>query len=456
MRWFLVVTAVALAVTGSASGELVAQVSDGMVAVAPNGTPLVGFVRGQQLVIAQRTARDRWRQQAVSRVSRGSRLAAFKAGAAGPVAVIIGPSDRSLSVLTRRGKRWHKTGLVAPLVGDLSLGWPGLTLDKAGRPVIAYTRWHSRSLFSQLILTKIDARGKARNTRVTARGWPKSYTAPPASPVIVHDGTVHVVESYGVSGAVGTIEWLPRSNTWIGLYLSAGRGGFPIGPLFAVPGRGSVVYAAWTEQFPGSLFGGFPVTLATHAREIREDIVSERGVTTGLAMTSHGPVLAANEWVGADNFSFAFPAPDAVWAGTVTGRSGSELDGRLAGLAAVPRTGAQDLLLSRPDGLSWFRTRSLPVHVSLTAGELGNGTVALSGRVQGAQGGHVTIYREHAKARRETAATVKLGAGGTFTFTDSARAHPVFYRAVYVDPVSGIPYAKLLRDQIPAPPPPPE
>src|SRR5205085_9978947 len=29
---------------------------------------------------------------------------------------------------------------------------------------------------------------------------------------------------------------------------SAGRGGFPIGPMFAVPGRGSIVYAAWTEE----------------------------------------------------------------------------------------------------------------------------------------------------------------------------------------------------------------
>src|SRR6185437_15675035 len=430
MRWFLVVTAVALAVTGSASGELVARVSDGMIAVAPSGTPLVGFVRGQQLVIAQRTGRERWRQQPVTQVSRGSRLAAFKAGAAGPVAVIIGPSDRSLIVLSRRGKRWHKTPLVGRLGGDLSLGWPGLTLDRAGLPVVAYTRWHSRSLFSQLILTEIDARRKAHTQRVTARGWPKSYTPPPASPVIVRDGTVHVVESYGVSG--------------------------PIGPLFAVPGRGSIVYAAWTEEFPGSLFGGFPVTLARHGREITESIVSERGVTTGLAMTPHGPVLAANEWVAADNFSFAFPAPDAVWAGTVTGRAGSELDGRLAGLAAVPRSGAQDLLLARPDGLSWFRSRSLPVHVSLTADEQGNGTIALSGRVQGAHGGHVTIYREHAKARRETAGTIKLGAGGAFTLVDSARAHPVFYRAVYVDPATGIPYARLLRDPVPAPPPPPE
>src|SRR5262249_58530462 len=125
MRWFLVVTAVALAVTGSASGELVAQVSDGMVAVAPNGTPLVGFVRGQQLVIAQRTARDRWRQQAVSRVSRGSRLAAFKAGAAGPVAGVIRPSGRHPRVLTRPRNGWHKTGTRPPLGGEPRPRLPG-------------------------------------------------------------------------------------------------------------------------------------------------------------------------------------------------------------------------------------------------------------------------------------------------------------------------------------------
>jgi hypothetical protein len=448
MRWFLVIAAVALAVTGSASAELVARVPDGMIAVTPTGTPLVGFVRGQQLVIAQRTGRERWKQQPVTRVSGGSRLAAFKAGAAGPVAVIIGPSDRSLTVLRRQGKRWRKTLLAGPLGGDLSIGWPGLTLDRAGLPVVAYTRWHSHSLFSQLILTKIDASGKPHTQRVTAGGWPKSYTPPPAAPVIVRNGTVHVVETYGVSGAVGTLEWIPRSHTWIGLFLSAGRGGFPIGPMFAVPGRGTVVYAAWTEEFPGSLFGGFPVTLATHGREITENIVSERGVTTGLAMTPHGPALAANEWVAADNFSFAFPAPDAVWAGSVTGSGGSELDGRVAGLAAVPHSGAQDVLLVRPDGLSWFRSRSLPVHVSLSAEPRDDGTVALSGRVQGAHGGHVTIYREHGKTRRETAGTVKAGAGGIFALVDTPRARPVFYRAVYVDPATGIPYAKLLRDPV--------
>jgi hypothetical protein len=448
MRWFLVIAAVSLAVTGSASGELVARAPDGMIAVTPRGAPLVGYVSGAELLVARRGGRGHWIQQRAARIARGSRLAAFAAGSAGPVAVVIGPGDRSLAVLRRKKDRWVKTRLTGSLGPDLTLGWPGLTLDRRGLPVVAYTRWHTHSLFSQLILARVGTRG-AQTQRVTAGGWPKSYTPPPAAPVLLPDGSVHVVETYGVSGAVGTIEWTPRKKTWIGVYLSAGRGGFPIGPMFAAPGRGSVVYAAWTEEFPGSLYGGFPVTIATHGREITENVVSERGVTTGLAMTRNGPVVAANEWVSADSFSFSVTEPDAVWAGTVTGSGGSELDGRLAGLAAVPHSAAQDLLLSRPDGLSWFRTRgSLPVHVSLSAEARADGTVALSGRVQGARGGKVTIYRERSKAIREAAGIAKLGTGGTFALVDSPRIRPTFYRAVYTDPATGIPYAKLLRDPI--------
>jgi len=448
MRWFLGITAVALAVTGSASAELVARVPDGMIAEAPSGAPLVAFVRGQKLVVAQRIARDRWAQQP-KRVARGSKLAAFKVGRTGPVAVVMGPGDRSVTVLRRQGTKWLTTRLSGGLGADVSVGWPGLALTPSGLPIVTYTRWHSRTLNSQLILAKIDARGAAHTQRVTAGGWPKSYTPPPTAPVVVRNGGVHVVETYGVGGAVGTIEWIPRNRTWIGLYLSAGRGGFPIGPMFAAAVRGSVVYAAWTEEFPGSLYGGFPVTLATHGREITEDIVSERGVTTGLAMTRNGPAVAANEWVAADTWAFSLNEPEAVWAGTVTGRGGSELDGRLAGLAAVPGSGAQDLLLSRPDGLSWFRSRgSPPIHVTLVADQRQDGSIALAGRVQGARGGHVTIYRERSSSRRETAGTARLGAGGAFTLVDTPRPRPTFYRAVYVDPASGIPYAKLLRDPV--------
>src|SRR6266700_3545405 len=192
MRWFLVIAAVAPAMTGSASAELVARVPDGMIAVTPGGAPLVGFVRGQQLVVSQRAGRERWIQKQAARVSRGSRLAAFTAGVAGPAAVVIGPGDRSLAVFHRQGKHWRKTVLTGRLGADLSVGWPGLTLTRRGLPVVAYTRWSTRSLSSQLFLAKIDPRGRAHTQRVTTCGWPKSYTPPPAAPVVVANGSVHV------------------------------------------------------------------------------------------------------------------------------------------------------------------------------------------------------------------------------------------------------------------------
>ena len=96
--------------------------------------------------------------------------------------------------------------------------------------------------------------------------------------------------------------------------------------------------------------------------------------------------------------------------------------------------------------ISGGMTKKMPANVAIAPAVLR--TIALSGRVQGARGGHITIYREHAKTRRETAGTVKLGAGGSFALVDTPRARPVFYRAVYVDPTTGIPYAKLLRDLV--------
>src|SRR4029450_5899142 len=133
MRWFLGITAVALAVTGSGSAELVARVPDGMIAVTPSGSPVVAFVRGQQLVVAQRAGRNRWTQRP-ARVARGPKLAAFKAGRAGPVAVLIGPADRSVSVLRRQGARWLTTRLSGGLGSDFSVGWPGAALAPRGRP----------------------------------------------------------------------------------------------------------------------------------------------------------------------------------------------------------------------------------------------------------------------------------------------------------------------------------
>ena len=60
----------------------------------------------------------------------------------------------------------------------------------------------------------------------------------------------------------------------------------------------------------------------------------------------------------------------------------------------------------------------------------------------------MTIYRERSSTKREAAGTAGLGTGGTFTLVDTARTRPTFYRAVYVDPATGIPYAKLLRNPV--------
>src|SRR5919201_5336452 len=124
MRLLVLTVTVALAVAGSASAELVARVPDGVIAVTPSGAPLVGYVHGRTLVIAQRKARDRWSGTAVGSVAPGSRLAAFRVGAAGPVAVVVGPGERSLRVFRRGGGPWLRTPLGARLEADLSLGWP--------------------------------------------------------------------------------------------------------------------------------------------------------------------------------------------------------------------------------------------------------------------------------------------------------------------------------------------
>jgi hypothetical protein len=445
VRSLLAAAAVVLAVTSAASAEVVAPgVTDGLLTVGPSTRPFVGYVRGNELVIAHRVAKNRWQRRSVLRFAKGSRLAAFAAGVQGPVGVVVGPTARTVYVVRMISGRWTKT-LVGSLPVGVVVGWPGLALTRTGLPVVAYARWHQRTEFSHLVLARISADGRVHSQRVTAGGWPKSHLAPPAVPIVLPDGRVHVLETYGISGAVGTIEWIPVAKTWKGQFISAGVGDFPVGPMFAVLGRGSLVYAAWTEAFIGS--GEFPVTLASHGRSIDANVVLDRALTTGLVLTPNGPEVAANEWVSGDEF--AVPGANVVWAGTLTGHGGSELDGAIDGLASVPGTTSQDFLLAGPRGLSWFRTGgALPVHVSLAGSLRTDGSIALTGRVHGARSGRVTIYRERSATARDLVGTVRLARDGSFTLLDPGRTRPALYRAVYTDPATGIPYAKLLREPI--------
>jgi hypothetical protein len=56
----------------------------------------------------------------------------------------------------------------------------------------------------------------------------------------------------------------------------------------------------------------------------------------------------------------------------------------------------------------------------------------------------VRIYRELPGASPELLGTARL-TGGSYAFADRSPVDPLLYRAVYIDPRSGIPYAALLR-----------
>ncbi len=74
----------------------------------------------------------------------------------------------------------------------------------------------------------------------------------------------------------------------------------------------------------------------------------------------------------------------------------------------------------------------------------------MTGTVTGAAaGGSVDVYREQRSART-LVATVPLAADGSFAATDPAWTSTSVYRAVYRDPVTGLPVAALLRTPPPA------
>jgi hypothetical protein len=428
VKRLVLVGVAALGLTGGASAEVVARgVADGMVTVLPRGAPAVAYARGQTLFVSRRTATGRWR-------------AAFAAGEQGPLLLTTGPNDRTLTLFRRAGRGWRRTALVTRLDAGVVLGAPGLAVDRSGLPVVAYTRWRSRKHLSQLVLVRVGPSG-VRAEKVTTNGWPASYVAPPAAPVVLPDGAIHVVEGFGFLGTVGTIEWYRTGRTWTGQYLSGDQGDWPVGAMFAAAGPRSVVYAAWTETTVA--WDEYPVTLASHGQGVDSDFVFDRALTTGLALTAHGPHVAANQWVSSAQLGLT--GDGFVWAGTISGNGGTELDGWVSGLARAPR-GAEDVLLSSGAALSWFRAASFPVRVTLGGMRQENGSVALSGRVRGRSAGSVTIYRER-PGSRSAVATVKL-TGGAFSFVDTSPPQAALYRAVYADPATGIPYARLLREPV--------
>jgi hypothetical protein len=415
-----------------------------MLALGPGDAPNVAYVHGEKVVVASRVAKGSWRRATAATVPSRSRVMAFRVGPSGPVLLVQSSDDRTLLVVRRRNAAWQKIRLAGGLPAPIRLGWPGLVLDEHGLPVVAYTRWNDVTANSQLLLVRVDARGRARSERVTAEGFPQSEVPPPATPLFVK-GRVHAIESYGYHTVVGTIEWYPDKKTWTGIYIDVGRGDFPVGPVLAAHSSAGTVYAAWTESLAG--FNATPVTLAVRASAPRSEFVLDRALTTALALPSSGPEIAANEWVG--DTDFGLEGADAVWAATVVSRRSTvELDGWIAGLAVGPK-GGRDILLARRGGLEWFRARSaLATRVTVQASPRPDGSVDVSGQVDGVRSGKVTIYRERLGSTRTVVGQASI-ANGSFSLVDRAPTLPLLYRVVYTDPASGIPYAALLRPKPP-------
>jgi hypothetical protein len=437
----------ALVLGAPASADVVARgVRDGLLALDAKGAPYVAYVRGKNLVVSQRTANGRWRPTKVDAVSPGSQVMAFEVGASGPVVLVLSADNKRLVLVRRQLLGWQSIRLNARLASRGILGWPGLALDRKGSPVVAYTRWNSVTFNSQLLLARLDARGRVNNQRITAEGFPQSYVPPPAEPVLV-GGRVHVIESYGYRGTVGTLEWFPQKRTWTGFGLDAGVGDYPIGPVFGGVGRDRLVHAAWTESLLSEGYSEAPVTLATRGRVSESEFILNRALTTGLAIPASGPPeVAANEWMSSDDVGLQ--GSKYLWAGTIVrGESHVELDGWIAGLAVAPR-GARDVLLVGRSGLLWFRSpRRLGIHVTIEAADQPNGMVEVSGRVSGVASGTVALYRERPGETRMPIGRKPL-VGGSFSFVDRPTVRPVLYRAIYTDPSSGIPYAALLRQAV--------
>jgi hypothetical protein len=439
MRSVALAVACGLTLAGTASAELaVPKVQDGMLAVSPGGAPFVAYVTGTRLEIAARGRHGGWERQRAARVVAGSTVVAFKAGRRGPVALVRGPGSHSIDLVRRSQSGWRKIPIARAPSGS-RLGWPGLVLE-GGRAVVAFTHWRQSTHRTALVLTRIDLRGRAHTEQITGSGFPKSFVAPPAVPVVA-GRTVRVIETYGIDGAVGTIEWRRQDGTWKGQYIDAGNGDFPVGPLLGAVG-GNAVYAAWTQALLGA--GELPVSLAKHGRLIESNFVLDRAVMTGFGLTRTGPEVAANRWVSAGDLGL--PGDAVVWAGVIVNRRADfELDGWLAGLASAPR-GTRDVLLAGASGLSWYRLPRAPsIRIALDATEQLNGSVLVTGAVPGGTGS-VRLYRERPGSPRELAGSAPLSADGSFTFMDTPSIGPFVYRAVYTDRATGLPYATLLQD----------
>jgi len=416
----------ALALPAPARAEIVSPTTGpGLLAVAGDGSPRVAFLSGRDVVVARRTAAG-W---TFARAGRAPGQIPVLSG------LVVDPAGRSSTLVEAENGSWlalagrrGKLRVVARPSRGTSLGPAGLALDAAGRPAFAYAlRQHSGKTYLRLVTT--DARGRLHTLRITKGGFPSSAMVPGAAPVLVRR-QLHVVETY----TNAAIDWGPKAGGgWEGQFLFASISGSPAGRVGAAA-SGANLWSAWTELTSEAI----SVLLTLSAETQDTTTVVDHGIFVSLFLDAGQPEVGAYDWVELDN---AF-----VYAGLLADAAGpfAELDGRLEGYAPAPG-GERQLLLSTGSGLEWFEAPARPsTRVSLSVDATGR----ITGSVEGATAGIVEVYRELGNTQRVLVANAELGADGSFSAQDSAPASPTLYRAVYVDPVSGIPYAALLRTPV--------
>jgi hypothetical protein len=421
-------TAPAATLPGSAGA------TDAELAVAADGTPRVAFSAADgSFVLAARAADGSWAVRAVPGLpSPGALVVGLAAGPRGPVALAEDAHGRWAALVDEAGGRARARVVAAAPAGGV-LGLAGLALDARGLPVVAYTVQIGGSR-TWLRLVREDGSGRLGNAPVTRAGFPDSVSVPAAAPVVLASGAVRVLETYDG----GAIEWARANRTgdWLGRFVYATASGTPAGVARAAAAPAGV-WSAWTELFPGG--GESELLLTLHGAGSHTSVLDRHALLVSLALGPGGPELGGDDYldVGART-AFAGLVLDATG---VSLRLGAELLGY-----AVDPAGGRQYLLREGDALTWYRSPAPPAaRVSLTASGSA-GSVSLAGRVDGATGGRVELWRERADGATRVAA-VEPAADGSFAAADEAPAGPLAYRAVYRDAAGGPPLGTL----VPAP-----
>lgn len=422
--------AVAALLAGAADAAVVARnADDGVLALTPDGAPRVAYTAGGALFLASPRRDGFWASTRVGRLPSGRpRVAGLEIDDRGRAFVLVeDEGGRWLRLADRPRAAWRLRVVERDLPFGAVLGPAGLELDRVGRPAVGYAyRLPDRKTFLRLVTG-----GSFRTIGITRAGFPESGSIPAATPVRMPDGKLRVLETYEARGG-GAILWRHNGDDWRGLFLSSSVGGTsPVGPVFA-RASGELFAAAWTLSGPTP--GELQARLAPRPDRPQSNVLHRRARVEGLTLGPEGPVLAANEPVGGLAAGLLFDAAGAF-----------ELDGGLFGVEAGPGAWTH-LLFRNDDGLAWYGRPAMPaLRVSLDVVSSSVDGVQLAGTVTGAFDGTVTVYREVPGSRRVLAGVAPIAADGSFALVDLPAVRPLYYRAVYRDPASGIPYASLLR-----------